>query len=178
MKYAIFFRGINVGGKLKINMSELKEALMNNNFNEVKTYINSGNVVLISELNKDELKRQILELVNDKFGFHVEIIVQTTEEITSLIENDPFSERTNLDNSKKCIVFTFSEIENGAFNKLKENPAIVEEHYKSSNAVYVYYENGQSKTKFTNNFIEKNLKTISTIRNWNTIEKVYELIKE
>ena len=178
MKYAIFFRGINVGGKLKINMSELKETLMNNAFNEVKTYINSGNLVLISELNKDELKRKIIELVFDKFGFHVEIIVHTAEEIKNLIENDPFSERTNLDNSKKCIVFTSSEIENGAFDKLKENLEIVEEFYIDSNAIYVYYENGQAKTKFTNNYIEKNLKTISTIRNWNTIEKVYDMMKE
>lgn len=178
MKYAIFFRGINVGGKLKINMSELKEALMNNNFNEVKTYINSGNVVFISELNKDKLKRQILELVHDKFGFHVEIIVQTAEEIKNLIKNDPFSEITNLDNSKKCIVFTSSEIENDAFDQLKENLEVIEEFYINSNVIYVYYENGQAKTKFTNNYIEKKLKTISTIRNWNTIEKVYEMIKE
>ena len=73
MKYIILLRGINISGKNKISMHVLKSTLEDNGYNNVITYLNSGNVILDSDKpNKDAIAQNIFEIIKEKFGFEIE----------------------------------------------------------------------------------------------------------
>ena len=82
--YIVLFRGINVGGKNLLPMKELVALLEANNFMNIRTYIQSGNVVLQSQKKPDS---SIGSLVQSKFGFTPDILVLEESEFNSSIEN-------------------------------------------------------------------------------------------
>ena len=89
-RFIAFLRGINVSGKNKIPMAELKKSFENHGFTEVKTYLNSGNVIFSSgEDNTDELAEQIETMVEEQFGFAVPVFVILKERLEDILQNAP-----------------------------------------------------------------------------------------
>lgn len=86
-KYVAFLRGINISGKNKISMPELKAEFEASGFSEVSTYLNSGNVVFASDA--EDTKPIIEKLIADKFGFEVPVYVISMDELKSIISNAP-----------------------------------------------------------------------------------------
>ena len=170
-KYIILLRGINVSGKNKILMVDLRELLAILNFQNVQTYIQSGNIILESDLEKNVICNIIKKGIKDKFGFDVPVIVRTNVELKKVIENYPFS----IEN-EKIVAFSF-------LNKVSKETAIEvknigEDKYKIVNdVVYLFCPSGFGKTKLTNNIIEKKLNVIATTRNLRTTLKLLELAK-
>ena len=89
-KYIAFLRGINVGGKNKISMSELKELFKQNGFQDVVTYINSGNIIFSSN-NSDEkkLKEECEILILDKFKLSIPVLVISFHDLLTAINSAP-----------------------------------------------------------------------------------------
>ncbi|MCE5213283.1 MAG: DUF1697 domain-containing protein [Methanobacterium sp.] len=171
--YISLLRGVNVGGH-KIKMTQLKELYESLQLKEVKTYIQSGNVIFTTEDDnifhlKNELERE-LERV---FNFHIPLIIITRNELKMVIENNPFS---NEDPSKLYVTFLLdpsfdiSEIE---MEKIEDN---AEKYFPGKKEIYLFLPNGYGRARLTNNFFEKELKVPATTRNWKTINKLYELI--
>lgn len=77
MQYVVLLRGINVGGKNKVSMADLKAALEEGGFTEVKTYINSGNVLMKSSLPTGEVNDSVEKIIKDTFGFEVDAVTLT-----------------------------------------------------------------------------------------------------
>jgi len=71
MKYIVLLRGINISGKNKISMAELKEVLENNSYENVKTFLNSGNVIIDSKNNKDKIREDIHKLILENFDLDI-----------------------------------------------------------------------------------------------------------
>lgn len=92
MKYIILFRGINVGGKHIVKMQELKALFTEMGFTGVKTYIQSGNVVLESNWEKASLRAAIGEEFSKRFGFSSDIIIRNQTEMLTLIDQLPFTQ--------------------------------------------------------------------------------------
>ncbi len=79
-RYIAFLRGINISGKNKIPMAELKKSFENQNFSQVKTYLNSGNVIFSSdEDHLDKLTGQIESTIKKQFGFDIPVFVISKE---------------------------------------------------------------------------------------------------
>lgn len=93
MKYAAFFRGINVGGKNKVKMAELQSLFEGCGFRAVKTYIQSGNVVFESVLDEPALSGIISAAFEERFGFPSQVVLRTDHEISEILENLPFTEK-------------------------------------------------------------------------------------
>ena len=90
MKYIALLRGINISGKNKISMSELKKEFVNLGYEKVITYLNSGNVVFESDIyDKDIIKNDIQLLIKDKFGFDIPTYIITSLELEELINHSP-----------------------------------------------------------------------------------------
>ena len=94
-KYISILRGINVGGKRKILMSDLKELYQSLGFEDIQTYIQSGNVIFNSALDKNEISIQIEKAVFEKYGFEVPVIIRTKEELQKIQSSNPFVESKN-----------------------------------------------------------------------------------
>lgn len=170
-KYIVLLRGINVSGKNKLPMAELRNLLNDLGFKNVQTYIQSGNIILESEKLKSEICKIIENGILDKFGYDVPVIIRTIPEWEKVIESYHFSTK-----NEKIVAFSF-------LNKVPEETIIEiknigEDKYKVDNdVVYLNCPSGFGKTKLTNNTIEKKLKVIATTRNLRTTLKLLELAK-
>jgi len=169
--YIVILRGINVSGKNILPMAELRELLSNLKFENVKTYIQSGNVVLNSEMSKDEVIEKVKNGIATKFGYDVPVLVRTIEEWEKAIENNPYPTENH-----KIVSFTFlSEVP--IETTIEVNIINDDEYTVVSDMVYMYCPDGFGRTKLTNNLFEKKLKVIATSRNYKTTMKVLALAK-
>jgi len=174
--YIALLRGINVSGKNKIKMVELKQLLINVGFSNVVTYIQSGNVVFSSEeTNTSKIEKQIVTAIQGNFGFSIKTLVLEKMELINVFESNPFKENTNFDFKKICATF-LEKIPNEegkakVFALADSDEQVV---FKDKTA-YLYCPNGFGRTKLTNNNIENKLKFSATSRNWNTVTKLVEL---
>lgn len=91
MKYVVLLRGINVGGKNIIKMNDLKQLLLDLNFKNIQPYIQSGNVILDSDLDETSLHNKISDGFVKQFGFEIVMIIRNIDEIQYLIAQMPFS---------------------------------------------------------------------------------------
>ncbi|WP_439129982.1 DUF1697 domain-containing protein, partial [Polaribacter sp.] len=168
-KFIILLRGINVSGKNKIQMADLRELLNDLEFNNVQTYIQSGNIILESDLDKTATYNKVKKGIQEKFGFEVPVIARTTSEWKKAIDNYPFT----LENDK-IVAFTF--LDKASKETAIEVNNIGEDQYKIvDDVVYLHCPSGFGKTKLTNNTIEKKLKVSATTRNFKTTIKLLEL---
>ena len=93
-KFIALLRGINVSGQKKIKMSELKSLLEKAGFQDVITYIQSGNVIFSSnEKSGEKLVKKISSEIKRRFGFDVQVIILTLKEIEYTLKNNPFIKR-------------------------------------------------------------------------------------
>ena len=90
--FIVILRGINVSGKNKLPMQELRSLLNELGFENVHTYIQSGNIVLQSEKSKEEVVTIIKEGILAKFGYEVPVLAKTISEWEKTIANNPYKE--------------------------------------------------------------------------------------
>jgi len=167
--YIVLLRGINVSGKNKIPMADLRDLLDNLQFQNVQTYIQSGNIILKSDKSKTAICEIIKEGILSKFGFNISVIVKTIPEWQKAIEKYPFSTE-----NEKIVAFTF--LDRASEIKEIEIKNIDEDQYKLvDDVVYLYCPLGFGKTKLTNNILEKKLDVVATTRNLRTTLKLLEL---
>lgn len=168
-KYIVLLRGINVSGKNKISMAELREVLNTLGFQNVQTYIQSGNIVLDANESKIEVCSKIHLSIKEKFGFDIPVLARTPEEWKKTIDKYPFP----IENEK---IVAFSFLNKVPAQKEIEVKGINDDQYKiEDDMVYLYCPSGFGKTKLTNNTIEKKLAVIATTRNYKTTIKLLEL---
>ena len=92
MKYVAFFRGINVGGKNSVKMADLRDLLTDCGFQNVATYIQSGNALFDSEAGPKAVTDRIVERFSDRFGFQSPIVLRSAEEFQTTLSEQPFTE--------------------------------------------------------------------------------------
>ncbi|MEJ2053956.1 MAG: DUF1697 domain-containing protein, partial [Calditrichaceae bacterium] len=176
MVYISLVRGINVSGQKKIQMKDLKFLYESLNFEEVATYIQSGNVIFSSsETDASELAQRIENAINNKFGYEVFVILRSRDELEQAIENNPFIKRKDIDTSKLYVTFLKklpADSKKDDFERIKKDS---EEYDLVRKELYLYLPEGYGRTKLTNTYIERKLKVNATTRNWRTVNKLLEM---
>ena len=177
MKYISILRGINVGGRKKIKMYDLKVLYENHGFKDVSTYIQSGNVIFTStDNNKSTIKSKLESAITQEYGFDVPIYMCTQEEMKNIFENSPFLESQDEKNGTKILVTFLSSTPTQT--DIDNVMACVNEPEKlfiAKDIVYLYCPNGYGKSKLSNNFLESKLKVTATTRNWKTVKKLCDM---
>jgi uncharacterized protein (DUF1697 family) len=172
-------RGINVSGQKLIKMEDLRKLMETAGFENVKTYIQSGNIIFESrESNKAKISAMIKKLISDHYGFDVGILMLNHADLAKAIANNPLLKEKDIDLKQVYVTF------------LSESP--IDEHiekFKTTNiekdiavilgdVMYLKYFVGAGTTKLTNALIENRLKVVATTRNWNTTLKLMELLEQ
>ncbi len=173
--YIIFLKGINVGGHNPVNMANLKKVLAEREFENVRTYINSGNILLDSPKGRDWVYEQTDQVLIQNFGIKVALFVKTAEELTGIIEKNPFDQLKETDFKKRAIVMLSQKIEPSRMKVFKDEGKVDENYYLIDDLLFVYYHNGFGKTKFTTDYMERKLHIQTTGRNWNTMLKLADM---
>jgi uncharacterized protein (DUF1697 family) len=174
--YVALLRGINLGGHKIVKMDQLRKAFEELGFEDVKTYIQSGNVVFKAPTRAPEnLVKRIEEKVMRQFGFPVPVVVKTADEIGEVIRNNPLVKEKGIDLSKLHVTFLSCAPEKSALKMLDAMAAAPDQFRCSGQAVYLHCQNGYHETKLSNNVLEKMLKVGTTTRNWKTVNQLYQM---
>ncbi len=167
-------RGINVGGKRKILMVDLRTICEKLGFKDVKTYIQSGNVVFKSEKDSAYLEDSLEKTIKKEYGFDVPVIVRSLDELKNSVNNNPFY-KANIDISHLYLTFLKTKADDEKIKLVNETKCEPDKFVIINKDIYIYCEGKYHKSKLTNNFYEKKLKVGATTRNWKTVLKLLEL---
>lgn len=178
-KKIAILRGINVGGKRKILMADLKLIFEYLGFLNITTYIQSGNVIFNSEtkLTDNQIIEKIENAINNKYGFSVPLIVKSAKEIEESIKENPFYQENNPDINKLHLTLLKEKPTNENLLKTKTYNYEPDKFAINGKNVFVFCEGKYHQSKLTNNFFENKLKVPATTRNWKTVLKLVELSK-
>lgn len=174
--YISILRGINVSGQKIIKMDALKKIYENLNFENIQTYIQSGNVIFSAkEKNSKIIEKIISAKIETEFGFATAVIVLNEKTLETIVKNNPFTNDKLKDTSFLYVTFLAEPStqfdKESIINKKQQN----EEIEFTTDAIYLYCPNGYGKTKLNNNFLENKLKVNATTRNWKTINELLNL---
>ncbi len=174
--YVALLRGINVGGHKKVPMTELRELLNQCGFENVSTYIQTGNVLFQSlENNTSILEMKIHNAIKSHFGFDVSIIVITRQQLQSIFDASPFPKKIK----EKSYFIILDKIPDPKLLEEAEKITYQNETFKIiKNCLYFHSAAGYGNSKFNMNLIERKLKVIGTARNYNTMLKLLSLTAE
>lgn len=173
--YIVLLRGVNVSGKNIVKMAVLKDILIDNDFKNVTTYIQSGNIILSSDLGKDVVVTKVQQLINDHFQLQIAVFCLNLQEMETALQNNPFTE--NIEPNKLFFTFLNEEPAADLLADLEKIDFANDQFKVIDKVLYFYLLNGMSNSKLNNNFFEKKLNVTATGRNLNTINKLIDLAK-
>ncbi len=178
MKYVVLIKGINVGSRNRIKMADLVDSLNNIGLNNMKTYLQSGNIIFDHDsFDTSNIAQFIESIISQKFGLNVNVIIRKEDEIESIIENNPFIKDPDIELDKLHVTFLEEIPDKQLILNLNIKKGENERFEFKGKEIYLYLPNGYSRTKLTNNNFEKKLKITATTRNWKTVNKLLELTK-
>ncbi len=174
--FVALLRGINVGGKNKLPMDDLRILLRGLGFGNAQTYIQSGNVVFTAnEANHAGLSQRIEAAVEERFGFFVNVIILTVAEICEAVNSNPFNFAAH-DPSKFHLGIMSAQADDSAVENLRTKPQGSDQWSVLNKFFYLYTPDGIGKSVFSP-FVERTLKVPVTFRNWRTILTIIEMAK-
>ncbi len=175
MKYVAFLRGINVGGKNKVKMETLRETLSAHGFTNVKTYINSGNVIFeTAPTDEIELIEVIEKAIETEFLLKIKVMVRQISEIENIVKNNPFAGQ--FENDKDLHVFFLDEeLPLEKRELLLANNNENEMYFVRHREVFCLLRISVLDSLMGKDYIGKKLKVSATARNWRTVGKILEL---
>lgn len=175
--YISILRGINVSGHKLIKMDALKTLFESLNFKNVKTYIQSGNIVFKCKTTKTpDLEKKIASQIKKEFDFDVPVMVKEIDELTAVLNQNPFIGKYDI--TKLHVTFLSETPEKAAIDKVKEGKYAEDEFIVIEKSVYLFCPNGYGNTKLTNTFFENKFKVIATTRNWKTITELVNIAEQ
>jgi uncharacterized protein (DUF1697 family) len=173
--FVALIRGINVGGKKKIAMAELRSLFSSLGFEDVVTYIQSGNVVFRSPAgDAHEIAANIEREINAALGMDPAVLLRTPGELEEIIARNPYGPpRTDV--SKLHVVFLDRTPAAGAAQELDPERSPPDDFALLGREVYLHLPNGFGRSKLTIDYFERRLGLRATARNWNTLLRLREL---
>jgi uncharacterized protein (DUF1697 family) len=171
--YILLFRG--VGGATQLPTAPLREALTEAGFENVATYINSGNAVLRSPLAREKVIASVAKICQDNFGFTKAIYAPTLEEWSKLIDNNPFPDFQEGKWLHAAVLAADPTEE--ALEGLRAYAVEGEGIEVVGRVAYLHTPHGFGTSKLAEKF-DKGIGVANTARNWNTVLKLLELAKK
>jgi uncharacterized protein (DUF1697 family) len=172
-------RGINVGGHRKVPMAKLREVLAAAGFEDVQTYVQSGNVVLTAPGRRSAatVGRDVEAAIADGFGFPVDVVMRTRDEIAALVEEDPLGEMAT-DPARRIVVFLAGPLDRGRLDGVRSEDFAPEAFTLREREIVMWAPDGQRDSKLVKTLTEKRTGVRATARNWRTVEKLLAMADE
>jgi uncharacterized protein (DUF1697 family) len=172
-------RGVNVGGRNMIKMDALKALCVSLKLKNPQTYVQSGNVVFSTEENDlAKLGTRIQDAIERKIGFRPNVMLRTMAELQDVVARNPFAKRSGIEPGKLLVNFLAHDPGKDAREKATAIKIGPEEMHLIGREAYIYFPNGQGRSKFPWPAIERALGTSGTGRNWNSVTKMLEMAEK
>jgi len=177
--YISILRGINVSGHNIIKMDQLKKLITGLGFENVQTYIQSGNIIYQTKKTDSlKLSESIKNAIQKEFGFDVPVITLAIEVLAEVISNNPFLKDKNKEATFFHVTYLAAIPNQERIEVLKSIDTKNDVFEIVGQTMYLYCPNGYGNTKLTNTFVENKLKVGATTRNWKTTNELLHLAKK
>lgn len=158
-------------------MADLKVALSELGFQNMTTYLQSGNVVFESASpNTASLEKLISGAIYEGFGFDIKVKVIGKKEFQQFYTGNPFLADSSIDTKQLYYIFLKGEPDLEVFRKLQNDERFPEQMSLKGQAIYVNYVKGYGRSKLSGNILERKLNISATARNHNTMKKLYQML--
>jgi uncharacterized protein (DUF1697 family) len=174
MMAVALLRGINVGGKNLLPMKALAEIFEAAGCVDVKTYIQSGNVVFRCA-GRQDVEAAVRAEIAARFGLKVPVVVRSAAEVARCVAGNPFV-KAGIDPAWLHVMFLEDEPSAELIAGLDAGRSLPDEFAVNGREVYLHLPNGAAKTKLTNAYFDARLKTVGTQRNWRTVLTLAEMM--
>lgn len=168
-------RGINLGGKNKVPMAELRGCVEEAGGTEVRTYVQSGNVVFeVAPSEAAQIGQAVTTRIRERLGLTVPVVLLSADELRAILGSNPFLVDGVPENELHVMVLSeFPAPERVA--KLDPNRSPPDRFALAGRAIYLHAPNGVARSRLTNDYFDRALGVISTSRNWRTVTKLVAL---
>lgn len=174
VRYAALLRGVNVGGKTKVPMAALRSSVEGLGFDDVTTYVQSGNVLFRAASQPEaSLVRTLERTIRRTFDLDVTVLVRTAAQLARIEKENPYLAQRR-DPATLHITFLAARPSAAARGELPRGIG-PDELTVRGREVYLWCPNGYGRTKLTNAWFEQRLRTPATTRNWRTVVALGEL---
>jgi uncharacterized protein (DUF1697 family) len=176
--YIVLLRGVMPSGKNKVPMVRLREVLMEVGFGNVRTYVQSGNVLVDTGLSAQEVGECVRELIKKHIGPDLAVVVRTGPELKKVLDENPFQQGYDISRVFFEVLAQIPPPE-----KIQELSAqdFGDEKLafsRTKDAAYMYIPGPYGRGRLSNNFLEKKLGVSATMRNFNTMRKLVEMSRD
>ncbi len=177
--FVALLRGVNVSGQKPIRMDALTDSCAAIGLTDVRTYLQSGNVVFSAPAAQaKKLAGSIRARIKKDFGHDVDVQVLSAKEITRIATSNPLQPKTGEDEKTYHVTFLAAPVSNTRFKALKLPAQTGERAVLDGDCVYLHCPHGYGKSKLTNAYFEKALAVAATTRNWRTVLALTDMCAE
>ncbi|MFM1653612.1 DUF1697 domain-containing protein [Brevibacillus sp. B_LB10_24] len=179
MIYITLLRGINVGGKNKVKMAELKRVFEAMGLGRVQTYIQSGNVLFESNDDEESLRKRIEQEFEKEFGFSISVILRTAEELSRMAASCPFTEEevseaeASFAGESLYVALLLGEPAPEGIERLEAYRSENDKYQLIGRDLFLLFRHSVRDSKLAANLGKLGVPV--TVRNWKTINKLVDL---
>jgi uncharacterized protein (DUF1697 family) len=167
-------RGVNVGGHRRVPMGALRELLAGLGYEDVGTYLQSGNIVLTSDLPPDRLARELEQAITDGLGADPDVVVRSRDELAEVIERNPLGD-VAIEPKRFQVVFLSQAPDPAVVRELEAADLAPEQVAFRGREIYAWHADGIQRSPLAKLLADRRLGGTGTARNWNTVTKLLEL---
>jgi uncharacterized protein (DUF1697 family) len=175
-RYVLLLRGINVGRAHRIAMADLRALLTDAGHGEVRTLLQSGNVVLEADPPAAELARSVEQALEARFGFAVPTVVRTAEELLAVLARDPLADVVT-DPTRYVVSFSADPVPAAVEELLRSVDAGGDRYVVDGRELYLWCPQGQLKSPLAAALAKHRGGPVGTARNWATVGKIAGLLE-
>jgi uncharacterized protein (DUF1697 family) len=167
-QHIVLLRGINLASRNRIAMPELRACLEEAGFKQVATYVQSGNIVLSSRYGPDRVATQVNELLGQRFGFDIPVVVRSRAELAEVVRRNPLA-RVAIDPRRYLVTFLSEPLPKGFTDGLSSVAAPQEPFAVIGREVYSWHPDGVGRSPLWERLARKTPGITATSRNWTTV---------
>jgi uncharacterized protein (DUF1697 family) len=176
--YIAMLRGINIGPHKRIKMDRLRASFEGLEFDQVQTYIQSGNVVFMAgKVSAASLSKKIEGKLLEDFGFSVSVILRTGEEMEKIVGGNPLLKEKGVDPAKLHVAFLSEAPTPAALAKLQGLTLAPDRARFLGKELHLYFPNGTSGSSLWKHPLDRVLSVVTTTRNWNTVNQLLAMAR-
>jgi len=175
-RFIALLRGINVGGRTRVKMADLREQCVGLGWAGVQTYVASGNVIFEAEGENAGLEAQLEAAILARFGTAVPVIVRAAADWPAYASGNPFPDAAEAEPNRLMMMLSKALPREGALHMLKERARDGECIAQAGEAIWIHYPEGAGTSRLSPTVIDRLIGSPATARNWRTVIKLRELL--
>jgi uncharacterized protein (DUF1697 family) len=169
-------RGINLGGRRRVPMADLRALFGDAGYGDVQTYVQSGNLVLESASSAADLEREAAALISERFGFDVPVVVRTARQLAAVVKRNPLGDVAS-EPKRYQVSFLSGKPPASVVSAMQEAAVGGERVVCHGREIYAWHPDGVARSKLWNALAGKGLGVTATARNWTTVLALLEMTR-